>query len=84
MAYDPEIAQQELAEAISSVLTRHGLMTNRWILVTEVIDQDGGRSLGSFSSDDLRAWDTLGMLHYVLEQDKGVIHQDMNDDGDGD
>lgn len=66
--------EQELHEAISEVLTRHGLMVNRWVLVTEVMDREGERALEAFTSPDLRAWDSLGLLHFILERERGAIH----------
>lgn len=73
--------QGELHTAISDVLTKHGLYLNRWLLVTEVVEADGDRSLNSFASPDLRAWDSLGMLEFALAQERGALFAEAADEG---
>lgn len=84
--------QQELGEAIGAVLTRHGLMANRSLLVVELFDTDGQRRLETFAPDDLREWDYVGMLRTVLVRQEAAITAefvadftgDDKDDGGGD
>lgn len=73
--------EKEIGEAIAAVLTRHDLMVNRWVLVSEVFEADGNRKVGAFTSDDLRAWDSLGLLGYILERERaGVFKASLDAD----
>lgn len=75
--------QQELGEAIGAVLTRHGLMANRTLVISELFHEDGQRTLETFAPDDLREWDYLGMLGTVLARQKAAILADaVLDDGE--
>lgn len=78
---DLERVEQDLGDAIGEVLRRHGLMVNRWVLVAEVLNEHGQRELVCFTSTDLRSWDSLGMLGYVLERERGAVHVDVADGG---
>lgn len=72
-----EKAERDLGDAIGGVLRGHGLMANRWTLVCEVLDDEGQRQLVSFTSSDLRVWDSLGMLGYIHERERGAVHAEV-------
>ncbi len=80
---DFEAVQREVGEAVAAVLARHGQMPNRWMLVAEVMDTDGERSLETFASQDLRSWDALGMLAFALERERGGVYADVAREDDG-
>lgn len=64
---DPDLLQQEIAGAISTVLARHERsMVGRWVALIETIDVDGRVGLWSFTSDGLTAWDTVGLLGHAM------------------
>lgn len=79
---DLDAAEKDMDEAVSSVLTKHGLMANRWLLAAEVLEEDGERSLLAMTSPDLRSWDSLGMLGYLIERERAAIHEDYRADPD--
>jgi hypothetical protein len=66
-------AQDDLHQAVAEVLGRHGLMVTKWLLAAEVIDTDGGRDMQAFTSPDLRAWDSLGLLGYMNAREQGAV-----------
>ncbi|MER5608367.1 hypothetical protein AB0F93_00225 [Micromonospora tulbaghiae] len=82
MAEDLEQVERELNEAVSAVLNRHKLLTTRWVLVAEVLDEAGQRQCASFVSPDLRVWDSLGMLGFILEREREAVHAaERHEDG---
>lgn len=77
-------AQAELHDAISDVLSRHGLMANRWLLGAEVLDADGDRAMEAFTSPDMRAWDSLGILGFLDARERaGIVREEIDRDGPG-
>lgn len=47
----------------SAIATECGSpLVTRWLLVAEVIDDDGAKTLRIISSPDVTHWDRLGML----------------------
>lgn len=62
-----------IAQAVSEGLV------NRWVCLVEVIEDDGTRILLTAGSEDLRAWDTLGMLDYALERERANVAIDYAD-----
>ncbi len=79
---DYATVEREMSEAIAAVLARHQSMPNRWVLVVEVMEESGERALETFASQDLRAWDALGMLGFALERERGGVHQGVGEDDD--
>jgi len=77
--------EREFGDAVDGVLSRHGLLPNRWILVADVLSDAGSRELVTAASADLRAWDALGMLSYAIERERGAVHHEVAaESGDGD
>lgn len=50
-----------------------GGMVLRWVVVAEVIDNDGTESLRVHGSDGIASWTRLGLLEYAA----GLIRADM-------
>ena len=50
-----------------------GGMVLRWVIVAEVIDNDGTESLRVHGSDGIASWTRLGLLEYAA----GLIRADM-------
>lgn len=55
-------------------------MLVRWVLLAEVIDTDGERAVWNMTSEDARAWDTLGLLTYATQIEQAGIVADHRDD----
>jgi hypothetical protein len=77
---DVDDFEQRLGSTIADFLP--DCLVNRWVAVVEVIEDDGNRSLLTATSDDLRAWDTLGMLDWALERERTTVpyYLDSEDD----
>lgn len=61
------IIEQDLAEAIATVLAKHEQsMVIKWVALIEVMGSSGGRSLWTMTSDGVMAWDTVGLLQHGL------------------
>jgi hypothetical protein len=41
-------------------------LVTKWVVVAEVIDEDGDKCMQSMRSEDLPTWDFLGMLQFQL------------------
>ncbi len=66
-APDGEAIEQEIGKAISDVLARHeGGFVTKWVALVETVDGDGKRGLWTATSDDVMAWDTVGLLTHGL------------------
>jgi hypothetical protein len=64
-----EIAMRTGVEA---VLSESGLMTNRWLMLADVVQEDGERVLWSVSSEGMKSWDSLGMLKFAEHVEMGA------------
>lgn len=75
-----EEMQSEIGEAIDATVRsrEHGVVT-RWIAVVETVGPDGFRGLWTMTSDELTAWETLGMLGYALAMQNNAIHTEEED-----
>ncbi|MER6548336.1 hypothetical protein [Streptomyces sp. NPDC001250] len=56
-----------LEDALAGVLAEHerGLLA-RAVVVAEVLDEDGGRSLSILTTPRVMKWDALGLCRYVV------------------
>lgn len=73
-----------LEQVLAGEFTRQGLMLTRFVLVTEQIHADGGRTLNVARNDDLRTWDAAGMLRCaVLDVDARVSAEWATEPGGG-
>jgi hypothetical protein len=72
-AADGEAVERDLGVAISDVLSRHERsMTTRWVALVETVNEDGHRGLWTFTSDDVTAWDTAGLLTHGLHMQQAA------------
>jgi hypothetical protein len=66
-APDSTYIEHELSDAISGVLARHERsIVGNWVALVETIDERGKRGLWTFTSPDVMAWDTVGLLTHGL------------------
>jgi hypothetical protein len=72
--------EQKFEAAISDALA--GTLVTRWVVVTELIEQDGERAIYVSSSDDSRTWDIIGMLDYALTRERAAAAYDLMSDAD--
>jgi hypothetical protein len=77
---DLEAAERELHDAISQVLSPHGLMVTKWILGVEGIGDDGERVLETFTSPDFRSWDSIGIIGFLDARERGAAAADSGDE----
>ncbi len=64
---DGEAIEREIGKAIADVLARHeGGFVTKWLALVETVDGLGQRGLWTATSDDLKAWDTCGLLTHAL------------------
>ncbi len=62
-----ERLQSALGDAIGRAVGEHesGFVT-KWVALVESVDPDGERGLWTLTSDDVKAWDTVGLLQHGL------------------
>lgn len=59
--------QDALNDAIhQAVRDREGEYVTKWIALVEAVDDDGTVGLWTMTSDNVMAWDTVGMLQHGL------------------
>lgn len=62
-----EAIQAELNEAIAAVIAKQeGGFVMKWVALIETAAPDGERGLWTCTSEDVKAWDTVGMLQHGL------------------
>jgi hypothetical protein len=76
---EPGEVETLLGEAISNALPE--ALITRWVTCVELIDSNGERALYLATSEDLSAWDSLGILDYAATRERAAIHRDTMDDG---
>lgn len=83
MPDDPGPAiERDLADAIAAVLAKHETsMVTKWVALIETMDQDGERGMWTMTSDNVKAWDTTGMLMHGLHIQQAQITADTLADG---
>jgi hypothetical protein len=62
------------------VLTRHGMMPQHWLLLTEVAEIAEGDVTPAnvtFSSQGIARWDTYGLLMHGLTREKAMQIRDV-------
>lgn len=64
---DLENIESAMNDAVTDVITKHenGLVL-RWVALIETIGPEGDRGLWTFTSPDVKAWDTVGLLQHGL------------------
>ena len=67
--------------ALADAFHESGDMVTRWALVAEVIGPEGDRGVWTMGSEDMQAWETIGMLSYALERERAQVADQEHDDG---
>lgn len=63
---DSQDLQETAADLIADLFHRVGELTaGRWIILAEVITNDGDRALWQLAPPEQKAWDTLGLLEHA-------------------
>jgi hypothetical protein len=52
-----------------------GAVVTKWAAVIEVILPDGTPDLWMMTSTGTKAWDTMGMLDYMMAQERAKVHE---------
>lgn len=71
--------EESLDAAIREVIAKHPEnseapeMVTKWVTLIEVVDTNGNRGLWTATGDDVKAWDTLGLLQYGVELQRANI-----------
>jgi len=77
MADDNDDFVPILAEAITRVAS--GPLVTKWVVIAEVVADDGDRQLERFNPPDASSWDILGMLDFHLTFERKRIQTDLDD-----
>jgi hypothetical protein len=72
-----EKIQDEIGEQLAQIVGRHesGFVT-KWVAVVESVGEDGKVGLWLMCGDQMKAWDTLGMLNYALNEEQARAVQE--------
>lgn len=61
------ILEQSIGNAIDAAVGKHeGGFVIKWVALVESVDAEGARGLWTMTSDDVKAWDTVGLLQHGL------------------
>lgn len=60
--------QASLADGIAKALSSD--MITRWVVVIESIDENGDKGLWSVAQEDMRIWDSFGLLTSALQTEQ--------------
>lgn len=62
-----QILEKAVGAAIDEAIGQHerGFVT-KWVALVESVDPDGERGLWTMTSEDVKAWDTVGLLQHGL------------------
>lgn len=69
----PDLTPDECNEAALSAVSEfiykidNGSMVQRFVLLVDVIDTEGERSMWSFAPPGSKPWDTLGLLAFAMQ-----------------
>lgn len=78
---DGEAIEAAIGAAIEHVLREHGgEFTLKWLALVETSDSNGERGMWAMTSDDLKAWDTLGLLEYGKQRQVTQLLNDSSSD----
>lgn len=72
-----DAALTHVANLIAEV--QPGSMVQRFVLLAEVIDEDGGRWFSSFTAPDQKRWDSMGLLDYGLTFERNFTSSEDDD-----
>lgn len=75
------IDSDALEKVIQDEMSRQGLMVTKLVLITEQIHvEDSERTINVMVGDDLRTWDALGMVSYVVADLTSAIGETRRQD----
>lgn len=77
--------ERAIGAAIDAAVGEHerGFVT-KWVALVESVDPDGERGLWTMTSEDVKAWDTVGLLQHGLHlQQAQTLASRFEDDSDG-
>lgn len=62
-----QIIEQAIGDAIDSAVGQHeGGFVTKWVALVESVGPAGNRGLWTMTSDEVTAWDTVGLLQHAL------------------
>ena len=68
---DEDRIREEMNAAVTGVLAKHErCMTTKWVVLADVIDEDGVRWLWALGSSGATAWDIKGLLLQALDVER--------------
>jgi len=74
----------ELATGIEDVFRRvEGGIVTKWLLIAETVGPDGERGLWTRTSDDLKPWESAGMLRLAQVTEENAWRRADDDEDDG-
>ena len=71
-----------IGQAIDAAVAQHeGGFVTKWVALIESVDNSGERGLWTFTSDEVKAWDTVGLLQHALhiQQNQTLLPPDLED-----
>ncbi len=66
----PSEEMEGLQRAVSDAFAHVGHMATRYVLVAEVLMEDGERAVWGVAPDGQQSWDTLGLLEWALQREQ--------------
>jgi hypothetical protein len=69
--------EQAIGEAISEAVgSQEGGFVTKWVTVMETVGPEGQRGIWTFTSEDMTAYDSLGLLQYAVFREQAAIVRD--------
>lgn len=59
-----------MGNAIAQVMFEQDEMVTRWISIVEIIDANGTKMLWTLAPQEMRAWDSLGLLNFAIQMEQ--------------
>lgn len=78
----PQILETAIGDAIQSTVAEHeGGFVTKWVALVESVGPDGQRGLWTLTSNEVMAWDTVGLLQHALHVQQAQTLAASLDDG---
>lgn len=61
---DVEEVTRAVSDALANAVSPE--MVTRWVACIEVLNEEGARGLWLLSAEGMKAWDSMGMLHFAV------------------
>lgn len=69
-----EEIERQISDAITAAVAEHEHgFVSRWVSLVEIIDDQGERAILTLASEDLRAWDSIGLLEFGLANERAAL-----------